>query len=432
MATEYIRGKSWIELMEEEEVTAEQQSVERESTEEERLLADSSFDHMEESPEVKKEKLDAVEVTKKDEEENCLDTKDNTRTEFKEKLEVSVTKVKTETELSSTHEVPSKIVLANDKIKTEPGTHVECNGDASAADIKQETKACTIQIKSEVEIVGDDDDDDDRISKELDLMENELFNVQEENSNSVKDSDSLSSSVTIKVKDNLIVEDSANIVTKKTEKPTFVHPETMVNGDHKSDNVGDTRQVSTSTQTSPRKNRSTRKRKSSSNVGNNRRKYTCRDPSASSSSSGRSSNATTPRKEKKQVEYETDPEILARRQKQIDYGKNTIGYDRYRQLVPKEKRTNRDPRTPPKHVKYSRRAWDGMVRIWRQQLHAWDPAPGDKETTTLPELNVSVDVSSAPYKRRIHSSTVSSASGSTDDVGADDFISLDYDDADLE
>uniref|UniRef100_A0A1Q3EVT4 Putative histone rna hairpin-binding protein n=1 Tax=Culex tarsalis TaxID=7177 RepID=A0A1Q3EVT4_CULTA len=73
------------------------------------------------------------------------------------------------------------------------------------------------------------------------------------------------------------------------------------------------------------------------------------------------------------IEYEKDIEILVRRQKQIDYGKNTLGYENYLRQVPKEQRTKEHPKTPPKHIKYSRRAWDGLVRVWRKKLHCFDP-----------------------------------------------------------
>ncbi|XP_051169645.1 uncharacterized protein LOC127287004 [Leptopilina boulardi] len=82
---------------------------------------------------------------------------------------------------------------------------------------------------------------------------------------------------------------------------------------------------------------------------------------------------------KKQVEYETDPSVLSRRQKDIDYGKNTIGYDRYVQQIPKDKRIKEHPRTPPMHLKYTRRGWDGMVKLWRKKLHIWDPPQDNSE-----------------------------------------------------
>lgn len=72
------------------------------------------------------------------------------------------------------------------------------------------------------------------------------------------------------------------------------------------------------------------------------------------------------------IEVEADEAVLSRRQKQLDYGKNTDEYARYRKLVPLSKRRQTHPMTPPKHLKCSRRTWDGSVRVWRKKLHAWD------------------------------------------------------------
>ena len=74
---------------------------------------------------------------------------------------------------------------------------------------------------------------------------------------------------------------------------------------------------------------------------------------------------------------ETDMAVLKRRQKQIDYGKNTIGYQNYLALIPKEKQGKKDPHTQNKFGRYARRSWDSMIRVWRMKLHAYDPVEDD-------------------------------------------------------
>lgn len=97
-----------------------------------------------------------------------------------------------------------------------------------------------------------------------------------------------------------------------------------------------------------------------------------------------SSEATASSTSKGKPELETDPDVLSRRQKQIDFGKNTVGYDNYRKKVPRYHRVkNEHPKTPPMHLKYSRRAWDGLIKIWRKKLHEYDDKPDKVEDKKL-------------------------------------------------
>ena len=71
-------------------------------------------------------------------------------------------------------------------------------------------------------------------------------------------------------------------------------------------------------------------------------------------------------------EEEVDPDVLERRQKQIDYGKNTLAYKEYIAQVPKpDRRPYKLPNTRNKKKKHSRRQWDGSIKAWKLQLYAW-------------------------------------------------------------
>eukprot|EP01111_Echinosteliopsis_oligospora_P011099 TRINITY_DN3575_c0_g1_i1.p1 TRINITY_DN3575_c0_g1~~TRINITY_DN3575_c0_g1_i1.p1 ORF type:complete len:200 (+),score=59.25 TRINITY_DN3575_c0_g1_i1:45-644(+) len=134
-------------------------------------------------------------------------------------------------------------------------------------------------------------------------------------------------------------------------------------------------------------------------------------------------------------EKEQDEHRLKMRERQIGFGKNTLGYQRYLEMIPREKRKRGDPMTPDKTRVCSKRSWDGVIRKWRRQLHAFDPETEDNQVTI--DLNEDVDwdyadstvaISDDKHKHDTPSSTFISTNkddgNNNDDDGVDKETSL--------
>ena len=94
------------------------------------------------------------------------------------------------------------------------------------------------------------------------------------------------------------------------------------------------------------------------------------------------------------LSLETDAHKIKQRQRQIDYGKNTLGYARYLELVDRAMRKPSDAWTPDVRARASKRAFDGMVRKWRRALHAYDPPVDENDDEAI--VSIPVDPTTRP------------------------------------
>ena len=71
---------------------------------------------------------------------------------------------------------------------------------------------------------------------------------------------------------------------------------------------------------------------------------------------------------------EGNSDLLSKRQRQIDFAKNTVAYGKYIQAVRIDSRIkDHHPQTPNKYQKCSSRSWEGQMKKWKSQLHQWNP-----------------------------------------------------------
>jgi len=124
----------------------------------------------------------------------------------------------------------------------------------------------------------------------------------------------------------------------------------------------------------------------------------------------------------KPQDIEKDTDVLMRRQKDIDYGKNTEQYQEYITELEKNERLDKQPWTPDKYEKMTRRNWDKQVKIWRKQLHYWrDPKPVSELLTPNTSPCPSPHRASSPPASRLQLQVKTKLFEEEDDCAMDSF-----------
>lgn len=78
---------------------------------------------------------------------------------------------------------------------------------------------------------------------------------------------------------------------------------------------------------------------------------------------------------------------VAQRQKQIDYGKNTIAYDRFNAVCPRQSRKRGDPMTPLARQNCSKRSFAGQITSWKKLVYAFVAELDAQQKTDSGEQN---------------------------------------------
>jgi hypothetical protein len=78
------------------------------------------------------------------------------------------------------------------------------------------------------------------------------------------------------------------------------------------------------------------------------------------------------------ADADPDGHRVEKRAKQVEHGRNTLGYELYRLAVPRASRRRGDPATPDATRVTTKRAWALSVRRWRRELHLRHPLRADE------------------------------------------------------